>query len=130
MLNHVILWSLRNRVVVLALAALLLAFGVQQAMRVPLDVFPDFAPPQVVIQTEAPGFSATEVEQLVSLPIETTLNGTSQLDSLRSTSIAGLSVVTCIFALDADIFRARQNVTEKLQLAHARLPQGASEQDT
>lgn len=127
MLNRIILWSLRNRVVVLALAALLLAFGVQQAMQTPLDVFPDFAPPQVVIQTEAPGFSATEVEQLISLPIETTLNGTSQLDTLRSSSIAGLSVVTCVFEASTDIFRARQLVTEKLQLARARLPQGAND---
>ncbi|MDQ2900964.1 MAG: efflux RND transporter permease subunit, partial [Acidobacteriota bacterium] len=127
MLNGVILWSLRNRLVVLALAALLLGFGVEQAMHIPLDVFPDFAPPQVVIQTESPGFSATEVEQLVSLPIETTLNGTSELETLRSSSIAGLSVVTCIFAAGTDIFRARQLVTEKLQLARARLPQGAND---
>ncbi len=127
MLNHVILWSLRNRVVVLAIATLLLAFGVRQAMRTPLDVFPDFAPPQVVIQTEAPGFSATEVEQLISLPLETAINGTSRLDTLRSSSIAGLSVVTCVFTEGTDIFRARQLVTEKLQLARTRLPQGANE---
>ena len=127
MLNRIILWSLHNRVVVLALAALLLAFGVQQAIQAPLDVFPEFAPPQVVIQTEAPGFSASEVEQLVSLPLETALNGTSQLDTLRSSSISGLSVVTCVFAANTDIFRARQLVTEKLQLARARLPQGANE---
>ena len=127
MLNRIILWSLHNRVVVLALAALLLAFGVQEAIQAPLDVFPEFAPPQVVIQTEAPGFSASEVEQLVSLPLESALNGTSQLDTLRSSSISGLSVVTCVFAANTDIFRARQLVTEKLQLARARLPQGASE---
>ncbi len=126
MLNHVILWSLRNRLIVLALAVLLLIFGVRQAIRSPLDVFPEFAPPQVVIQTEAPGLSATEVEQLVSLPIETAINGTSQLDTLRSSSIPGLSVVTCIFAENTDIFRARQLITEKLQLARALLPQGAN----
>jgi len=96
MLNRVILWSLHNRLVVLALAGFLLIFGVRQAIRTPLDVFPEFAPPQVVIQTEAPGFSATEVEQLVSLPLETSINGTSQLEALRSSSIPGLSVVTCI----------------------------------
>ena len=127
MLNRVILWSLRNRVVVLVLAALLLIFGMHQAMQTPLDVFPDFAPPQVVIQTEAPGFPATEVEQLISLPIESAINGTSHLDTLRSSSIAGLSVVTCIFDADTDIFRARQFVAEKLQLARARLPQGAND---
>ena len=127
MLNRIILWSLRNRMVVLALAALLLVFGVHRAIQTPLDVFPDFAPPQVIVQTEAAGFSATEVEQLVSLPLETTLNGTSRLDTLRSSSIAGLSVVTCIFAPDTDIFRARQLVAEKMQLARARLPQGAND---
>ena len=122
MLNHVILWSLRNRLVVLSLATLLLVFGVRQGIRMPLDVFPEFAPPQVVIQTEAPGFSATEVEQLITLPLETSLNGTSQLDALRSSSIPGLSVLTCIFAAGTDIFRARQLVAERLQLARAVLP--------
>ena len=64
MLNRVILWSLQNRLVMLALAFLLFVFGVRSTMQVPLDVFPDFAPPQVVIQSEAPGLSAEEVEQL------------------------------------------------------------------
>ena len=93
----------------------------------PLDVFPDFAPPQVVIQTEAPGLSPEEVEQLVSLPLENSLNGTANLETIRSSSIVGLSVLTCIFEASTDIFRARQLVSEKLQLARSRMPGGIGE---
>ena len=127
MLNQVILWSLRNRLVVLALGVLLIVFGVHTASQAPLDVFPDFAPPQVIIQTEAPGLSPEEVEQLVSLPLESALNGTSDLKTIRSSSAVGLSVVTCVFEAGTDIFRARQLVSEKLQLARARLPEVANE---
>ena len=81
----------------LPLAGFLLVFGIRSALESPLDVFPDFAPPQVVIQTEAPGLSPIEVEQLVTLPIETAVNGVSRLDVLRSQSIQGLSVLTVIF---------------------------------
>src|SRR5499433_4214908 len=122
MLNRIILWSLRNRLVVLALAALLIVLGVRTAREAPLDVFPDFAPPQVVIQTEAPGLSTEEVEQLVTLPLETQLNGTAELATIRSSSIVGLSVITCVFQPNIDIFRARQLITEKLQLASTNLP--------
>src|SRR2546421_2308968 len=106
MLNRVILWSLENRLAILTLAALLFVFGVRTAREAPLDVFPDFAPPQVVIQTEAPGLSAEEVEQLVTLPLETTLNGTSNLDVIRSSSAVGLSAITCTFEAGFGIFRA------------------------
>jgi len=127
MLNRVILWSLQNRLVVLVLALLLFVFGVRTALEVPLDVFPEFAPPQVVIQTEAPGLSAEEVEQLVTLPLETQLNGTAELDTIRSSSIVGLSVITCVFQAGTDIFRARQLITEKLQLAATHLPATAGQ---
>src|SRR6266436_9172183 len=127
MLNRVILWSLQNRLVMLALASLLFVFGVRAALRVPLEVFPEFAPPQVVIQTEAPGLSAEEVEQLVTLPLETQLNGMADLDTIRSSSIVGLSVITCVFQAGTDIFRARQLVAEKLQLASAHLPTTAGQ---
>src|SRR5438477_3050021 len=113
MLNRMILWSLQNRLVIIALAGLLFVFGIRSALQVPLDVFPEFAPPQVVIQTEAPGLSAEEVEQLVTLPLETQLNGTAQMDTIRSSSIVGLSVITCVFQSATDIFRARQFITEK-----------------
>ncbi len=127
MLNYIILWSLRNRLVVLVLAVLLIVFGVRAAIEAPLDVFPDFAPPQVVIQTEAATLSAEEVEQLVTFPIESSLNGTSNLQTIRSSSAVGLSVITCVFEMGTDIFRARQLVNEKLQLAIPRLPQGVGE---
>jgi CzcA family heavy metal efflux pump len=127
MLNRFILWSIENRLVVLVLAALLIVFGIRAAYLSPLDVFPDFAPPQVVIQTEAHGLSAEEVEQLVTIPLETTLNGTTTLETVRSSSIAGLSVVTCIFESGTDIYRARQLVSEKLQVARQRLPLAADE---
>jgi len=127
MLNRVILWSLHNRLVVLALGILLMILGVRAARLAPLDVFPDFAPPQVIIQTEAPGLSAEEVEPLVSQPIEIALNGMSDLETIRSSSAAGLSVVTCIFEAGTDIFRARQLVSEKLQLARSWLPVSANE---
>src|SRR5215813_1966085 len=128
MLNRIILWSLRNRMVMLILALLLLVFGIRATLHVPLDVFPEFAPPQVVIQTEAVGLSAEEVEQLVTLPLETQLNGTAQLETIRSSSIVGLSVITCVFQAGTDIFRARQLVSEKLQLAGAHLPAAAAPQ--
>ncbi|HJZ80472.1 MAG TPA: efflux RND transporter permease subunit, partial [Pyrinomonadaceae bacterium] len=125
MLNRIIRWSVSNRLVVIVLAALLIVFGARTAGRAPLDVFPDFAPPQVVIQAEAPGFSTEEVEQLVTLPLETALNGTSNLATIRSSSTAGLAVITCVFEEGMNIFLARQLVSEKLQIA--RLPDGANE---
>ena len=127
MLNRIIRWSLENALIVLVLAGILLFFGIRTALESPLDVFPDFAPPQVVIQTEAQGLSPEEVEQLVSLPLENALNGTADLETIRSSSAAGLSVVTCIFTNGTDIFRARQLVAEKLQLARSRLPEGIGE---
>src|ERR1700739_2321536 len=114
MLNRVILWSLQNRLVMLTLALLLFVFGVRAALRVPLDVFPEFAPPQVVIQTEAPGLSAGEVEQLVTLPVEQAVNGVPRRAVLRSQPTQGLSVVTVIFQDGTDIYRARQLVAERL----------------
>src|SRR5438093_3432306 len=127
MLNRVIFWSLENRLVMLALAILLFVFGIASARQAPLDVFPDFAPPQIVLQTEAPGMSAEEVEQLVTVPLETQINGTANLETVRSSSIVGLSVITCIFQARTDIFRARQLVSEKIQLARAHLPASASQ---
>ena len=97
MLQAVVAWSIRNRVAVVVLAVLFLAAGLYAALHARLDVFPEFAPPQVVIQTEAPGLSATEVEQLVTLPVEAAVNGVPRLDVLRSQSIQGLSVVTATF---------------------------------
>jgi CzcA family heavy metal efflux pump len=124
MLQAIVAWSIRNRVVVVVLAAGLLAGGVYAARQAKLDVFPEFAPPQVIVQTESPGLSAAEVEQLVTLPIEQAVNGISGLDVLRSQSIQGLSVVTAIFTDGTDIYRARQQVAERLAELAGQLPAG------
>jgi CzcA family heavy metal efflux pump len=122
-LNRIVQFSLRHRTVVVALAGVLITYGLYVASTTRLDVFPEFAPPQVVIQTEAPGLSSQEVEQLVTLPIETELNGTPSLQAIRSQSIQGLSVVTLVFHEGTDIFRARQMITERLGEVVSRLPQ-------
>ncbi|HEV2453405.1 MAG TPA: efflux RND transporter permease subunit, partial [Verrucomicrobiae bacterium] len=124
MLNHVVQFALRHRGVVVALGLVVIVYGLYTVARTRLDVFPEFAPPQVVLQTEAPGLSPEEVEQLVTTPIETGLNGTPGLDAVRSQSIQGLSVVTLIFRDNTDIFRDRQMVSERLGEAVSRLPQG------
>ncbi len=127
MLSGLIRWSLKNRAAVLLLSAVLILGGIYSASRVPLDVFPEFAPPQVLIQTEAPGFSPEEVESLITIPLESVLNGTPQLEAMRSSSAIGISVIKCIFEPDADLYRARQLIAERLQLARGRLPVGARE---
>ncbi|MCX7871670.1 MAG: efflux RND transporter permease subunit [Verrucomicrobiae bacterium] len=123
MLKYIVQLSLRYKNLVVALALLVIVYGVYKTFRVKLDVFPEFAPPQVVIQTEAPGLSPLEVEQLVTTPIETALGGLPGMDALRSQSIQGLSVVTIIFKDNIDLFRARQTVSERLVEATTKLPQ-------
>ena len=120
MLRWLIEHSLRARVVVLALAALLLVLGVRAARNAQLDVFPEFAPPRVEVQTEAPGLSTEEVEALVTLPLEQALNGVSWLTTIRSKSVLGLSSVELRFEPGTDLMQARQLVQERL--ATARLP--------
>ena len=106
--------SLRLRVLVLAASIVLIVVGVRVARRAPLDVFPEFAPPLVEIQTEAPGLSTEEVESLISVPLENALNGLSWLKVMRSKSVLGLSSVVLIFQEGTDILRARQLVAERL----------------
>jgi CzcA family heavy metal efflux pump len=122
MLQAIVHWSIHNRAVVVVLSALLLAFGFYAVEHAKLDVFPEFVPPQVVVQTEAPGLAADEVEPLVTLPIEQALLGIPGLDVLRSQSIQGLSVSTLIFEDRTDIYRARQLVAERLTEVAGQLP--------
>jgi len=124
MLNWLVSHSLRFRGVVIALAALVICYGTFVASRTKLDVFPEFAPPMVVVQTEAPGLSPEQVEALVTRPLETALNGTPQLAAIRSESIQGLSAITLTFDDRADIYRVRQLASERLAEAAAQLPSG------
>src|SRR6187397_2870919 len=112
MLKGLIRTSLRFRQLVLVLAAMLLVAGVPLVQQVPLDVFPEFAPPLVEVQTEAPGLSTEEVEGLISVPLENALNGTLGLKTLRSKSVLGLSSIVLIFQEGSDLMRARQLVQE------------------
>src|SRR4051812_8270590 len=124
MLTAIVEWSTRNRVVVMVLAAFLLVLGGYAASHARLDVFPEFAPPEVVIQTEAPGLSPVEVEQIVTGPVESAVSGLSRLDVVRSRSIQGLSVVTILFKDGTDLYRARQQVSERLGELGGQLPEG------
>lgn len=122
MLSGLITTSVRGRVVVLALSILLVGYGIRTAQTAPLDVFPEFAPPKVEIQTEAPGLSTDEVESLISVPLENALNGTPGLKTLRSKSVLGLSSVVLLFEEGTDIHRARQYVQERVTAETPRLP--------
>lgn len=122
MIANIIRWSLANRLFVLIAAALLLGWGGYQTTRMPVDVFPDLTAPSVTVVAEAHGMSPTEVESIVTFPIETALNGSAGVRRVRSISTVGLAVVTVEFDWGTDIFRARQIVAEKLQLARASLP--------
>lgn len=117
--------SLRFRLLVVALAAGLMIVGVRTADDIPLDVFPEFAPPVVEIQTEAPGISTEEVESLVTVPIENALRGIPYVTTIRSKSVLGLSSVRLIFNRGTDLLMARQLVQERLSQAVPRLPQVA-----
>ncbi|MBB3588499.1 efflux RND transporter permease subunit [Sphingomonas sp. BK481] len=125
MLAWLVRAALIQRVLVLALAALLVVLGLRATGDVPLDVFPEFAPPMVEIQTEAPGLSTEEVESLITVPIETAVNGVPDLMTLRSKSVLGLSSVSILFDRGTDVIRARQLVQERVTQVQARLPAAA-----
>ncbi|MCA9152728.1 MAG: efflux RND transporter permease subunit, partial [Planctomycetales bacterium] len=117
--------ALRLRLLVFALALGLIVVGVRSASEIPLDVFPEFAPPLVEIQTEAPGVSTEDVESLVTVPLENAVNGIPFLKTVRSKSVLGLSSVRLYFAEGTDLLTARQLVQERLAVATSTLPQVA-----
>ena len=124
MLSAIIKWAIARRWLVI-LGAVIVTFWIfRTIIQMPLDVFPSFAPPQVEIQTEAPGLAPEELESLVTLPIESAINGTPGVTAVRSSSAAGISVVKVIFNWETDIYQARQLVTERLQQATSKLPEG------
>ncbi|MCA3077082.1 MAG: efflux RND transporter permease subunit, partial [Rhodocyclaceae bacterium] len=116
--------SLANRLLVLIGAVVLMAYGAFTLSRTPVDVFPDLNKPTVTIMTEAGGMAAEEVEQLITFPLETTMNGLPGVESLRSTSSAGLSFLYVTFNWNTDIFRARQLVSERLSSMEGAIPAG------
>lgn len=125
MFNLLIAWALRNRLIVLALTLLLFVAGIVTLQRMPVDVFPEFAPPQVVIQTEAPGMAPQDVESLITYPLESAINGSPGVTAVRSKTSVGLSTIVVVFASNTDIYLDRQLINERLQNVLGRLPSTA-----
>ncbi len=125
MIRILIQFSLRFPIVIVGLSIAVLVAGAVRLRTAKWDVFPEFAPPQIVVQTEAPGLSTEEVEQLVALPVESAMGGVSRLKTLRSSSVPGLCVVTAIFEEGTNVLTARQLVSERLTEVRALLPDNA-----
>jgi len=113
-MNALIRWSIRYRGFVALLSVIWLVAGTFLAWRAPLDVFPEFVPPQVTIQTEAPGLAPEQVEQIITRPIESAVIGGPGISTMRSESVYGLSVVLVTFYENADANAARQGIAERL----------------
>jgi HME family heavy-metal exporter len=116
--------SLGNRLLVIIASVVLMAYGAFTLTRTPVDVFPDLNKPTVTIITEAGGMAAEEVEQLITFPLETTMNGLPGVETIRSTSSAGLSFIYVTFDWSTDIFRARQLVSERLAAMEEGIAEG------
>ncbi|HEX9483354.1 MAG TPA: efflux RND transporter permease subunit [Gemmatimonadaceae bacterium] len=125
MLGAIVRFSVRHSGIIVALAVAVMIYGLNVVAHTTYDVFPEFAAPQVAVQTEASGFTPEQVEVLVTKPLENAINGTNGIAAVRSQSIEGLSVITAVFAEGTDVFRARQAIAERLgEAAHA-LPAAA-----
>ncbi len=125
MFNRLVAWSLQNRLIVLAITLVLFVAGGFSLQKMPVDVFPEFAPPQVVIQTEAPGMAPQDVETLITYPLESAINGSPGVTAVRSKTAVGLSTITVVFKPETDIYLDRQQINERLQNAVGRMPSTA-----
>ena len=124
MIDSLIRWSLHNRAIVLAFAVAFLIWGGYSISKMPVDVLPDLSAPTVTILVEGPGMVPTEMESLVTFPIESALNGAAGVRRVRSATAVGVAVIWVEFNWGQDIQRARQVVTEKLTTVSGSLPQG------
>lgn len=125
-LSAIVRFSLKFRGVIISLSAIFLVYSVYTLTKAKYDVFPEFAPPRVTVHAEAPGLAAEQVEELVTTPVESAVTGVEGIESLRSTSIQGLSVTTVNFHSGTDLYLARQKVAERLASITANLPQGVT----
>ena len=128
MLNAILQFSLKQRLLVVAIAIALSGYGLWTAVHLPIDVFPDLDRPRVVIMTESPGMAPEETETRVTFPIETAMNGANGVQAVRSTSTVGLSVIYVEFGFGTNVYTARQIVNERLAMVADRLPKGTRPQ--
>jgi Cu/Ag efflux pump CusA len=126
MFNAIIRWSLNNKFLIVVATIIFFGVSIYLVGQMPVDVFPEFAPPQVVVQTEAPGLSPEDAEALITFPIESAVNGTPGVDTVRSSSSIGLSTIVITFKWGTNIYTARQLVNERIQSIAGRFPPGTN----